>query len=40
MALFVLPITKQVWDSRREFSVAIAFQYQRDLALKEATPAQ
>ena len=40
IALFVLPITKQVWDSRREFSVAIAFQYQRDLALKEVTPAQ
>ena len=38
LALFVFPITKQKWDSRREFSIAVAFQWQRDLALREATP--
>ncbi|RRA47405.1 hypothetical protein [Acidipila sp. EB88] len=37
MALFVFPVTKQQWDARREFSVAMSFQYQRDLAIKEKT---
>ena len=39
VALFVFPITKQKWDTRREFSIAVSFQWQRDLALKEPTPA-
>lgn len=39
LALFVFPVTKQQWDTRREFSVAVSFQYQRDLALKEKTAA-
>ncbi len=39
LALFVFPVTKQQWDSRREFSIAVSFQWQRDLALREATPA-
>ncbi len=37
MALFVFPVTKQVWDTRREFSVAVSFQWQRDLAMREIT---
>ncbi len=37
LALFSFPVTKQVWDTRREFSVAVSFQGQRDLAIKEKT---
>lgn len=37
LALFSFPVTKQVWDTRREFSIAVSFQYQRDLAIKEKT---
>ncbi len=39
LALFVFPIDKQTWDTHREFSVAVAFQWQRDLALREPKPA-
>ena len=35
LALFAFPITRQTWDTRREFSVDIAFQWQRDLGLRE-----
>ncbi len=35
MALFAFPVPPQTWATRREFSVAIAFQWQRDLALRE-----
>jgi hypothetical protein len=35
LALFVFPVTPQVWATRRAFSVSVAFQYQRDLAMKE-----
>lgn len=35
LALFAFPITPAVWNTRREFSVAVGFQYQRDLALRE-----
>ncbi len=35
LALFAFPITQQTWDTRREFSVAVSFQWQRDLAMKE-----
>ncbi len=35
LALFAFPVTKAMWDMRREFSIAVSFQYQRDLALKE-----
>jgi len=38
LALFAFPVTQQVWDGRREFSVAVAFQWQRDLAMKELRP--
>ena len=38
LALFAFPITKQAWDTHREFSVAISFQWQRDLALREPKP--
>ncbi len=34
LALFAFPITKQTWDTRREFSVAVSFQWQRDLAMR------
>ncbi len=39
LALFVFPVDRQTWDTRREFSVAVAFQWQRDLALREPKPA-
>ena len=35
LALFAFPVTWETWDRRREFSVAVSFKYQRDLALKE-----
>jgi hypothetical protein len=35
LALFVFPITPKVWATRREFSVSVAFRYQRDLAMAE-----
>ncbi len=35
LALFAFPVTQRVWDTRREFSVNIAFQWQRDLPLRE-----
>ena len=38
LALFAFPITKEKWDLRREFSMAISFQWQRDLPLKEPKP--
>ena len=38
LLLFAFPITKQTWDTHRDFSVAISFQYQRDLALREPKP--
>ena len=38
LALFAFPITRQTWDTRREFSVAVSFQWQRDLAMKEPAP--
>ena len=39
LALFAFPVTKQAWDTHREFSIAVSFQWQRDLALKEPKPA-
>ena len=39
LALFAFPVTQQVWDTRREFSVDVSFQYQRDLAMKEKVAA-
>lgn len=39
LALFVFPITKQQWDRRRQFSVKVSFQWQRDLAMKDPHPA-
>ena len=38
LALFAFPITKQTWDTHRDFSVAISFQWQRDLELREPKP--
>ncbi len=38
LALFAFPVTQQVWDQRRQFSVDVAFQFQRDLAMKELRP--
>ncbi len=35
LALFGFPVTRQQWDLRRAFSMAVSFQWQRDLALKE-----
>ncbi len=35
LVLFGFPVTPQQWASRREFSVALGFQGQRDLALRE-----
>ncbi len=35
LALFAFPIARQVWDTHREFSVDISFQWQRNLGLRE-----
>ena len=34
-ALFAFPMTQEEWNNRREFSVSISWQYQRELALRE-----
>ncbi len=38
LTLFAFPITPQTWATHRDFSVAISFQWQRDLALREPKP--
>ena len=35
LALFAFPVKAEVWKTRREFSVSVAFNYQRDLAMQE-----
>ncbi len=38
LALFAFPVTREKWNFRRQFSMAVSFQWQRDLALKEPKP--
>lgn len=35
LALFVFPVTEKAWRTRQEFYVNIAFEWQRDLAMRE-----